>query len=63
MEVREIVSKAMADLDFRRALLRSPKAAVERELGVALPDEVEIEVHEETAHRIHLVLPPEEPAR
>ncbi|HVS13293.1 MAG TPA: NHLP leader peptide family RiPP precursor [Thermoanaerobaculia bacterium] len=55
--VRRLVSRAATDPELRRRLLSSPRAAVEEELGVTLPADLELEVLEETATRIYLVLP------
>ena len=60
--IRErLIEKATADETFRARLLADPKNAVRDELGVQLPDEFSIEVHEEAVNTGHLVLPP--PAR
>ena len=52
-----IISIAMHDRVFREELLRNPKETLERELGISFPQEVEIEMHEDTPTTIHLVLP------
>jgi hypothetical protein len=52
-----IISIAMHDRVFREELLLNPKDTLERELGISFPQEVEIEVHEDTPTTIHLVLP------
>ncbi len=52
-----IISIAMHDQAFREELLRNPKEALERELGISFPAEVEIEMHQDTPTIIHLVLP------
>jgi len=52
-----LVTKAWEDEAFKHALLKEPKAAIGRELGVELPDELEIDVVEESANRMCLVLP------
>jgi hypothetical protein len=52
-----LVGRAMTDDTFRQQLLASPKAAIEQELGVSLPAELEVVVVEETASRLCLVLP------
>jgi len=52
-----IVSKAMKDEVFRQELLSNPKAAIERELGISIPQGVTIAVHEDTPTTLHLVLP------
>ncbi|HEX5848023.1 MAG TPA: NHLP leader peptide family RiPP precursor [Rubrobacter sp.] len=59
---RRIVERSLQDEDFRRRLLEDPKATVEEELGVRLPDEVGIVTLEETADTIYLALPSRSPA-
>ena len=51
-------SRAGQDSEFRARLLASPKDAIEQELGVRLPADHEIHVHEESYSTTHLVLPP-----
>lgn len=46
-----------SDPEFRAALLADPRAAVSKLVRVALPDAVQVEVHEETLTHIHLVIP------
>ncbi|MFL5624058.1 MAG: NHLP leader peptide family RiPP precursor [Ktedonobacteraceae bacterium] len=53
----KIISKAMKDDAFRQEVLRTPKAAIERELGVKLPPDVNVVVQEDTPTTLHLVLP------
>ena len=53
-----LVDKAEADEAFRARLLADPKAAVEDELGLAMPAGFTIKVHEERADTGHLILPP-----
>ena len=53
-----LVSKAGADGDFRERLLRTPREAIEAEFGVRLADDHGIEVHEDSYHTTHVVLPP-----
>ncbi len=55
----KIADKAAGDAEFRARLLGDPKGALERELGVAIPASLSIEVHEESAGTAHLVLPPD----
>ncbi|ATB27522.1 NHLP leader peptide family RiPP precursor [Melittangium boletus] len=57
MDVQALIRKAWDDESFKNALLRDPRAVVEKELGVKLPEEIEIFVHEQTPHTIHLILP------
>ena len=53
-----LVSKAGKDSEFRARLLADPKQALERELGVAVAEGHDIQIHEETDTTTHLVLPP-----
>ena len=58
-ELRErLVERATADEAFRDRLLADPRAAIGDELGLALPESLSIEVHEESTATVHLVLPP-----
>ena len=58
-EIREhLVSKAASDDAFRRLLQSSPKTTIEAELGITLPEDFTIQVHEEGAETAHLILPP-----
>jgi len=53
----QITQRALADPDFRESLLLDPRATIEDATGIALPDDTEIVVLENTSDRIHLVLP------
>ena len=53
-----LLAKATEDETFRARLLADPKAAVQEELGLAIPAGFTIKVHEEAADTSHLVLPP-----
>ena len=58
-EMRDhIVGKATDDAEFRTRLVAEPKAALNDELGVSLPDGFAISVHEDSSTHVHLVLPP-----
>ena len=54
---RRLIERSLQDEDFRRRLLADPRATVEQELGMPLPEEVTIQAVEETADTIYLVLP------
>ena len=56
-----IIARATEDEAFRARLLTDPKAVVQEELEVAIPEGFTVEVHEESGTTAHLVLPP--PAR
>jgi hypothetical protein len=55
---RGLIQRSLQDETFRRRLLDDPKGTLERELGSALPEGVEVRVVEESADTIYLVLPP-----
>ena len=52
-----LTERASVDADFRSRLLSDPKAAVQEELGVEVPDEVAIQVHENDMQTVHVALP------
>jgi hypothetical protein len=52
-----ITERAAKDPAFRAELLADPKGVLARELGVALPDYLEVTVLEETPGSVYLVLP------
>ena len=52
-----LIEKAWKDEAFRRALLEDPKATLERELGVRVPEGYSLTVLEESATDRYLVLP------
>lgn len=53
-----LVKRAAKDSDLRERLLAEPKDTLEREFGVTLPANHEIQVHEEADSATHVVLPP-----
>lgn len=58
---QKFIERAWEDDTFKQELLNNPKAVFERELGQEIPKYLEIEVLQETANKIYLVLP-ENPA-
>ncbi|MYJ76311.1 MAG: hypothetical protein F4089_15000 [Gammaproteobacteria bacterium] len=50
--------RAGKDSDFRERLLADPRETIEREFGIALPENQELHVHEETYTATHVVLAP-----
>ena len=57
-EMRDhIIEKATEDETFRGQLLSDPRTSIEGELGVTIPESVTVQVHENTAQTVHLVLP------
>ncbi len=53
----QIIAKAMKEETFRQELLSNPKEAIERALGISIPQGVTIMVYEDTPTTLHLVLP------
>lgn len=52
-----LIVKAWEDETFKQELLSNPKAVIEKELGIKMPEGVEYQVFEETANRCYMVLP------
>lgn len=53
----DIIVKAWRDEQFRQALLKNPKKAIEDEFRVMVPDDMTISVHEESDNSLHLIVP------
>ncbi len=51
-------NKAVEDEEFRARLLADPKAVIEDELDLSIPDDFNIQVHEDNATTAHVVIPP-----
>ena len=52
-----LIQRSLDDQSFRQRLLEDQRATIEEELGMSLPEGVEVRVVEETAQTIYLVLP------
>ena len=52
-----IMAKAAQDGQFRADLVRDPRAVISSELGVLIPENFAIQVHEDSATTAHMVLP------
>ncbi len=52
-----IIAKALENPDFRKELLKNPRAVVEREVGAEIPDAFKIKVIEEDPGTVTIVLP------
>ncbi|TGE35734.1 NHLP leader peptide family natural product precursor [Desulfosporosinus fructosivorans] len=59
---KEIIKKAQADKDFKETLVANPKETSKTQLGLQVPEDVEVKVVEESAQVVYLVQPsnPEE---
>ena len=53
----QIIARADEDDGFRARLLADPKAAIKGEFGISIPENVNVEVHEDSSNIAHLVLP------
>lgn len=54
---RKLIERALEDENFKQELLSNPKAVFAKESGEQLPKDIEIEVIQETANKVYLVLP------
>ena len=61
-EAAGLLGKAASDPAFKAQLIADPKGTARMELGVMLPDDLDIVVHENTPSAVYLVLPPAEAA-
>ena len=57
--LQQIVDKSAVDADFRQQLLADPKGAISTELGITIPDSMNIEVHQSDMQTVHVALPPD----
>ena len=57
--LKQVVDKSTVDSDFRQQLLADPKSAISGELGITIPDSMNIEVHASDMQTVHLALPPD----
>ena len=54
-----LIEKAEGDLAFRSKLMADPRAVVQEEFGIEVPEQCDVRVHEDGPSAVHLVLPPE----
>jgi len=54
---KDVILRARADPAFKQQLLADPKAAIRAAYGVDMPQEVELQVLQETPSKFYLVLP------
>jgi hypothetical protein len=52
-----IIAKAWKDEAYKQELLTNPKAVIEREFEIQLPEEVSIQIREENPTSLYFVLP------
>ena len=57
-EMQDLLSKfATGNADYRAALLRNPRAIVEKQFNMTIPDNIVVKAVEESADTIYLVVP------
>ncbi|MDE2759866.1 MAG: NHLP leader peptide family RiPP precursor [Paracoccaceae bacterium] len=54
-----IIDKSTTDPAFRKQLLAEPKDTITKELGITLPESMDIHVHESDMQTVHVSLPPD----
>ena len=58
-QLREVIGlRAQKDAAFRSSLASNPKSAVEGVIGTSLPQNVTVNIIEDTASSINIVIPP-----
>ena len=54
----KLIAKTEEDSEFRARLLTNPRAALNEAFHIEIPDDFNVEVHEDNTRTAHLVLPP-----
>ena len=57
--LKQIVEKSSLDPEFRQQLLANPKSTISEELGITIPESMNIKVHESDMQTVHVALPPD----
>ena len=57
--LQQIVEKSALDVEFRKQLVADPKTAISSELGITIPDSMNIKIHESDMQTVHIALPPD----
>lgn len=57
--LKQIVDKSALDADFRQKLLTDPKSTISQELGITIPESMDIKIHESDMQTVHVALPPD----
>jgi hypothetical protein len=55
--LEELIQRAERDPAFRQLLLADPRAAIQEEFGIQVPEQVTLHVVEESADHVYIVLP------
>ncbi len=54
----ELIEKSVDDSNFRDQLVADPKGVISQEFGFEFPDDISIEIHQNSFHKVHIALPP-----
>lgn len=54
----QILVRSVEDKDFRARLIADPKTVISEEFGVFIPEEFNVQVHEDSTTVAHFILPP-----
>ena len=54
----QLAARVAEDDDFRTRFLEDPKAVISAETGIAIPENFNVVVHEDSSDTFHVVLPP-----
>ncbi|MYE54686.1 MAG: NHLP leader peptide family natural product precursor [Chloroflexi bacterium] len=57
MQVR-LREKAFEDESFRARLIADPRSVISEEFGISIPEDFNIQVHEDSPTTAHFILPP-----
>ncbi len=52
----KVVAKAWIDEEFKERLLKNPEKVL-KEMGIAIPSGVKLELHQQSHKKLHLILP------
>lgn len=53
---KKLSEKASKDSTFRESLLNDPKGTIEKEMGIKIPEDTEVHVHDESMKSLHIIL-------
>ena len=53
----ELIARVSDDEAFRARLLENPREVIQEAIGIAIPEDFAIQVHEENSMTAHVVLP------
>ena len=57
--LQQIIDKSAVDAEFRQQLLADPKNTISTELGITIPDSMNIQIHQSDMQTVHVALPPD----